>query len=774
MDSRAIRAMQRHDEQRVKRFLQQLRSSNRHPKFNRPGLAAFVGAGGRNSLAAAAQAQLDGLRGTWSSRVAPLVVAGWALARKAASTLAGWPWRRLAAGSGAAVVTVAALAATQVVAGYHDFPPDHWQQRLQQRLGSAIFSSDGQLQGSIFPAALPGTGPDPANYGYIPLQGSLPPVWRASALALEQKSAFDPWRSVCGIDVLGIAKRVLTGSGGGSGFAQQNAKNLLAPDFVRRQGGLGALVDKLREMGAACSLHRALGGAEGMLNLYAAYAPVAQVGGVTRGVEAGARVIFNAAPAEAQPFQQAVLAALVQRPLSITPVSAFQKGCPVLRSTPSAQLSREEIKAASQCHVLARARVALRAALPPGPELEAQIAQVNALEATGIVPANPFDPLPTRRLVNLSSRTRASLSPALVARVAEEAEAVDVPAGSPLTLTMAQPEQFGFGLAARQALKDMDASTAGRETLCLPLAFGGPVRRCPGTPDAPAQADIVLARMAVDNGAITRLYESSRLAFDANNAMGSLAKMVIALVAVRNGYTAQTLVCPRRARDGGRLLRRITRPVHGYTQCGPGQMISFAEAMARSDNLAAYEVARSLPPAELRRGVEALGLRVDPERDPNLAFALAFGTLPATPSQLLAMGQALFGVAYGAPVRSGGPRLLASTRQPAPAYRAVRAWLREDQAAQLRELLQAPAQHPQGTLRHLLGTLQAGKTGTTSAPYGPYPGARPYLQARYTLAYVPADRSVVLAVVHAPAGHALGLHSLDGQLLAPAMKALLQ
>lgn len=784
MDDKTLRTLRRQDARRLQRFLRRLRSRSRPWSFGALDANPFNGGGHLTAGSAAfsvgpagaglGAAGLASFASAWRAIWVPLKDLGTALGRLTLG-LARWPWGRIGLAGAALATSATAFAATQIWIGYHDHPADFWQQRLQQRLGSAIFSIDRQLQGTLFPAEREAGGINLANYGYIRPQVEPPDLWKRGVVALEQQTLFNGARTWCGIDLLGMAKRIATGTGGGSGLAQQDAKHLLEPEDKRGQNAWSDYVLKLREIGAACSLFLSQGGAEGMLLLYASYAPVAQVGGVTRGVEAGAWVLFNMAPQDLQPYQQMLLVTLAQRPLSLTPASAFSKGCLVLRQTRHDALTRDERVAANQCGAIARSRVALRKLLLEGPELDAQIAHLDALELTGIVPANPFDPLPTKRLLNLSTRTQAALSPAMVARVAEEAETLDVPPGTALTLTMAQPDQFAFGKTVREALKQIDASTAGRENLCAPLAFSSPLRHCPGTPDVAARADVVLARMSVETGGITRLFESSRIAFDADNAIGSVGKMVIAMVAVQHGYTASTLVCPRQARDGARLLRRVTRPEYGFKQCSPKELITFAEAMARSDNLAAYDVARALPREDLRRGIEALGLTPDASPRANLPYTLAFGTQAGTPGQLLALGQAMFGVAFGVPARSGGPRVLANNLQPAPAYTRVQALLPgPDQRQALRELLQAPVQHPKGTLHHLQGPLQAGKTGTTSAVIAPHPGARAYVQAKYTLAYSPADRTVVLAIFNAPFGHALGLHSMPGDMLAPAIAALLE
>jgi membrane peptidoglycan carboxypeptidase len=684
------------------------------------------------------------------------------------------PVQRVLLGGGLALVTASALAATQIWLGYTEHPAKYWEHRLQERLGSPIFSRDGQLQGSLFPAQRNSGGLNFADYGYLRSRGDLPPLWTQFVTTLEQQTLFDPWRSVCGLDPLGMLKRVVTGSGGGSGLAEQNARNLAAPEELRSPYRIQQALEKMRLWGAACSLHRARGGAQGMLRLYADYAPVAKVNGTLRGQEAGARILFNRAPVEQEPYQMALLASMAQRPLDLAPAAAFTKGCPALRAASRASLVRDEQNARNQCFNIARARVAVHRVMTGAARDEA-LTRLNELEATGIQPANPFQPLPTKRLVNLSARTQAALGTAVLQHVAEEADALVAPAGQPLTLTMAQPEQTAFVRDVRKALREIEDSPAGRETLCVPLVWGSRLRHCPGTPDAGAHADVVLARMSVEHGTLQRLFESTRLAFSARNALGSVGKMIIALAAAGAGYSAVSPVCPRMARDGARLLRRITRPEHGYASCRPAQHITLAEAMARSDNLAIYDVARSLGPQALRQAIEAVGLQPDGDPKANLAYQLAFGTQAGTPEELMALGQALFGVAFDVPVRSGGPRLLADTTGSAVAYQRVRRLLpKAEQRQALGRLLQAPVQHPAGTLHYLRGSLAAGKTGTTSALQVPSPGARAYLQAKYTLAYVTADRSVVLSLVGAPFGHALALHHLPGEALAPAMGALVK
>lgn len=679
--------------------------------------------------------------------------------------------RRLLVASTAAVGVSVAAAAALVAKGYLHDPADLLD-RIKSRMGSALFSRDHQLLGAVFPKAPQFGGIKYADFGYVPLQGEVPQKWARYVTALEQKALFADSRNICGVDVLGMGKRVLTLRGGGSGLSQQLVKGLHGPDQVRSKNPLVAAGQKFVELGEACRLHLALGGAAGVLNLYAAYAPIAQIDGVTRGVEAGAWTIFGKSPADLTDVESAVLAAAVQRNITAVSPSVFTDGCDKLLALAANQASPDEVKAAEQCRMLRRARHAVKQELS-GAELKAALEEFYKLEHIGVQPVNPFQPISTKRIVNLSSRTASALAPGMLSRITEEAEALDSKPGEPITLTIGQPSHWTFVAEVNKALAGVDSSSSGREQFCVALSAGGRPRHCVGAPEGKARANIVLARVDIASGGITRLYESNRLAFDAPNSIGSIAKTVVAMAAVKYGLSADTLVCPRSARDGVRRLRRETKPEHGYAQCGPDQLIALGEAWARSDSLAAYDVARRILGDErLREALSVLGLTPD-ARSTNLAYDLAFGTQVATPPELLAMGQALFGVVYDVPVRSAAPRLLERTTTEPAVYVAVRAYLPyASQRRELRALLEAPVMHPRGTLHELAPVLGAGKTGTVSSALRPNANSRPYVGGKYVLAYLPTDRSVALVSVTAPVPHPLGVNWLQGLTLAPAMAPL--
>ena len=691
------------------------------------------------------------------------------------------PWRRVVQVGALSAASGLAMASVLATSGYAEYPPSWGLERLHERAGHGVFDAGGMQLGATWdPVALPAGGLiDYNSFGHVPAHDPLPPLYLKVLLTLEHKAHFDGWRNWCGTDVLALTKRVATGTGGGSTFAHQLAKQLLEPDVRRSDFGPVAALQKVREWGVGCSLHRALGGPDGVLRAFSDTAPVAQVRGTTRGPVSGAQVLFGVPLQRATPAQLAVLAALVQRPMSVVPESAFARGCEALRTASASDagpLSQPEKRAKAQCHVLARARFGLRQNLSAGAEIDTALAQIATWERTGLQPQDSFAAVPARRLVNVSDRGRQLLGGPVLQHVARLADDASVPAGHPLTLSLVAPDQLGMRTRLNEVLRQLDASPRAAEMLCVTLLPESAPRHCQGAPAGSAQAELVLLRARIGDGGVVTLHHSSLQAYYRPRQMGSLAKLVVLLAAVRQGLGPDTLVCPRAARANGRVLRRETRPRAGVVDCRPAQHMLLAAATATSDNLAFYELARRLGEPALRQALEALGLKAQPGGG-SLAYALSFGTLPATPAEMLAMGQALFGVAYDVPARAAAPQLLQlDSPAPATAWQAVAALLpAAAQRTALGRLLQAPVSGPGGTLTGLASAgAAAGKSGTASSAITGPGLPRPYQQARLSLTYQPADRSVALAIVAGSEPQPLGQWNLPADLIQPIRAALLR
>lgn len=711
---------------------------------------------------------------------ASLAATGRQLVTAAAVRLRGLPWWSLARGGGLATASGLAMAGVLATQGYLAHDPDWVRARLADRQGNGLFDRDGALIGALYPA---GTRIDTQAFGYVAQREPLPALYRALLLHLEHQH-HDSWRNVAGTDLFSLAQRAVTGSGGGSTLAAQLAKQLAEPEERRSDNLAMALVQKAQGLGITAAVHQALGGPQGVLDAFVSYAPVVQINGTTRGADAGSRVQFGLPLAKASAAQQALLASEVQRPLALADAAAFAPGCAALRAMAHAaavEAGRDTVVARGQCQTLARARVALKAVLPAGPELDQALEQIATWEREGIRPVDRFAPLPTRRQVNLSALTQSVLGPDLLHHVAREADALDLPRGSPIMLSFSGDEQSAFRGEVQAALAAIDAAPTSRELLCVTLSAASGPRHCARVPAGYARADVLLGRVRVVDGGFTRLFHTSSAAWDQPRQAGSIAKLPIAVAAMAAGYTADSRVCPRAARTGGRPLRRDSRVApYGYRNC-EGHEMPLYEAFATSDGLAFFDLARQLGPQRLLAAATALNLATDDEVHAHPAFTLAFGTLRVKPAQMLEAGQALFALAHDLRVRAGAPNLLTVANVAGEAGRP----LAYDQLAallpgtgqreELLRLLQAPVQHRRGTLHSLAGDgIDSGKTGTTSSAFSPAPGQNPYVQSKLALTYQPRDRTVALAVVAGPEPQPLGQSHLPGDLFNPLRRALVR
>lgn len=649
-----------------------------------------------------------------------------------------------------------------MIYGYVTHPASYWQERLSSRLGSPIFSQDGLLLGSTTPLTQ-------GDYGYIRTEKPPIEMWQKFIVALEDKNIFNKYRSICGIDPLGTIHRVARRDGGGSGLAQQDAKNLLAPDEERSSTDI---FGKIAEVGAACSLYNFVGGANGIIRLYAEYAPVTQTGGTTRGVMGGGLAIFGKPPEELSDAQLALLAAMTNRNLSLAEQKIFENNnCANLifeeDLAKRGHLVYKNKNAAEQCKTIKRAKLAVDSVLSGNSiRKNKALAELTALEKVGIQPQNPFQPTyKDKQILNLSLRARTVL-PAAVLEAINSESLNKAKVGEPLIVAMTEGT---FQAEIENLLKNIDKSPV-RNKLCIPLgSVSDTSNRCLGLPFGSTKAEIVLVKVDLSNGGIKRFYASDKLVYDHQYDIASLGKMVIALVAVAEGYSSDSQICPRKINDNGHFLRRVTKPEEGYDQCSPKQLLSFAEVIARSDSLAAYELARSLGNEKLKKGLVTLGFTPN-KKSNNLAYDLAFGTQIATAQQILTASQALFGVAFNIKVREQGPQFLVSDTDNSSRAEIYHKILKDylvsnEQINILRTLLEAPAKHKHGTLQQMSKFLDAGKTGSFSTQ-------NRQAKSRLIIGYSAKDHSINLMIIAAPEKYFLGSHNLSVNIFKPIMAKL--
>jgi hypothetical protein len=683
-----------------------------------------------------------------------------------------------------------AVAAVVAVEAYVDHAPGHWEEQKASRRHSPIFDAEGRLAGSV-------GDPDSVldldaqrNLAFIPLTSSPPPTFVAGLKALEDRSfGSTGWRSWCGIDVPAMVWRWIASRGvaGGSGLVQQYTR-LLKPEWGSEKGLFDKVVRKVRELGASCSVWSSYaegGGAETILFDYASMAPMLQGGGTLRGLAGASHITFGVEPAELSDAQQLLFAAAVRLPLRLLQPGDVDVAC--AKVYPKAGAAFEAAQAAAhparvnQCRIIARAAGVAPKVLQ-GEHLEAALADLQAMQRTGVHVASVFQRVPASKLLNLTNRTAAMLPPTVTMMLVNEVEML--PAfkwGQRLNLTFDADAQRKLGTDFHTALRFVERN--GKSTFCLPLAKTEPLasgftRVCGNGVAEGTSADVIAVKVRLRDGALGGVYSSPSIMLDAPLSAGSLAKLVIVLAAAQAGIDPESRWCPRQIMDGSRPLRRVGVDPSGYTdaQCARGGKYSvrLVDAIARSDNLAAAEVARYLGEKRLLAALTALGF--SPEAGVAIWFSTSFGTLPATPRSMLTAWRALVASAYGVELVGSAPRVLAAaTADPLIALRIL--WLPALTPAateSLRRLLEAPVAAERGTLGFVADAVTAGKTGTTNSMSIDANGRRT-VHAKLALTYQASQGVVNLMVVSAPSsGIPLALHNLPASALAPAHRALLR
>ncbi len=693
------------------------------------------------------------------------------------------PWvKKAGIGVGVTMVSSLAVAATLATYGYVAYPKTYWNERIMERTQSPILGTDGTLIGSVDTVGKL----DPkmeGNRAFIPLEGALPATYKAALLYLENRG-FEAGgvHNLCGIDAPVMVWQMLKsfGRAGGSGLSQQLTKNL--NDWSSEDPAYKKFFRKFIELGASCQLYKTLG-KEQTLRMSASYSPVWQGNGTLRGIEAGARALFDTTPDQLSDALQALLAASAKEPLMLLKDGDVEVPCskvyPVAGNLDfDLVLAKAHAARKNQCRVIYRAKSAVGAVLS-GDARQAALDELVRLERDGITIANPFEPISEKRLVNLSTRTKDALPIGVLAQIKREADDGNYKPGESLTVSFDAVDQHLFNLAMRSALDRVQRSPAGRAALCMPLTKDGDrsfsPQRCAKS-DGKASADVLAVKVDAKTGGIKEIYATTPLLMDSVQSLGSVNKWVIMLAAVADGYTAATPVCPRAAWDGQHPLKRETKPEYGFADCNNGRnTISFAQAIARSDNLAFYDVATTLGVEKLAAAAKALGLG-KPDTEKHLPYALAFGTFGATPRQLLGATQGLVSVTWGLNTTGTAPRILQNiSADQNDSIAAIAKMLPQvAQKETVRALMAAPVSVERGTLGYVRSSdVTAGKTGTVQSAVKSSDGHH-YNHSKWAVTYQRATGDINLWMVASPLPSTpLAKHFIDGSTLGIAHRILL-
>jgi hypothetical protein len=381
--------------------------------------------------------------------------------------------------------------------------------------------------------------------------------------------------------------------------------------------------------------------------------------------------------------------------------------------------------------------------------------ELRQYQEQGVQIVNPFQMIPAKRLINLASRTASTMPESLLVSIEKEVGNQVIEMGEPLDVTIDAVLQNQFEHGLQDSLKRIQAKPTMRKMLCIPLVqddnYTAKPGQCGNDDNVIDRADVLAMRVDVLSGGIKTISASSPLLLDSMQSIGSTAKWVVLLAALADGHAPSEMRCPLSARDGERSLKRVSLPEVGYANCDKGRhLMTWERAIAESDNLVFYDLAKELGEQKLSAAAQALSMLNGPSHE-NLAYALSFGTFGTTPRALIGAAQAMVIVAYGIPIDSPAPHALGHRKTIAnPVIAAIKKLLPEQaQRDALRQLMAAPVQLEGGTLAYLRGVISAGKSGTVQSVMLA-PNGRHYNHGKWNITYQHPQRALNLFFIASP------------------------
>jgi Penicillin binding protein transpeptidase domain/Transglycosylase len=657
----------------------------------------------------------------------------------------------------AAVVLITSVPAALITYGYFKNDDAFYRQLNAQRTLNPILNEKGSLLGAVGLHANAAKGAELFDQSFIPTDPKdVPELFVKTLLALEDRHFENQLRTICGIDVPSFFWRIASSglTAGGSGLVAMTVKQVLA------NGGETKILDRgiryLTNLGAGCRLYRSMMSnqkPDAFLSFSASFLPMAQGNGTLRGITGAAYTFFDKPPNELDDWQLIFLASAVKRQIGVAGENDNKVACTKffpMKNNPEFDPTLIKDKSLANrrnlCLTLARAKN-VTPKLLPHERAESVIAKLQSIEQSGIAPANSFKRIPSSKLINLSTRTHATLSPDLIRLMRSEIEAYDFALGEPIFVGISANAQTQFNLQFKNKLNAIQQSASSRQFLCIPLApsnsvVAAPVlARCDANQSNPYRpAEVLAIKVDVISGGVRLIYSTNPNLLNSAIFIASIAKWIPIVAAVDMGLRETEMLCPKSVTANGVPLRRVTRPAEGFADCTNGKnLISLRDATARSDNLAFYQLAVRIGPKRLADAAAKLGFNVPPDIS-SLPFQVAFGTFSATPAQVVAATQALMGAAYNLKVTGETPRVLAQVQtNPSKATAAVKR-IAVDQSKRLvlQTLLQAPVAND-GTLAR--AKVSAGKTGTGSSSKRDSTG-RPYIFSKFVTAF--NDKSMTI------------------------------
>lgn len=276
----------------------------------------------------------------------------------------------------------------------------------------------------------------------------------------------------------------------------------------------------------------------------------------------------------------------------------------------------------------------------------------------------------------------------------------------PIQLAMSIKAQQAFVSDVKTALVQIDSKLASKLCLnLLPDSRSKPQARCGTTESARVQVYVATA------GHITHSYANDASAFYRPISMGSVAKILGLYVLARTAARTHESWCVKSFAELGNADGFL-----GYANCNaPGAYISGQRATATSNNLAFRWRIAQVEANTIRAELADIGV-TNITTDTHPAAAVATGVVEVSPWLMLTL---LSAVVDDAPPNATSFSLNPNFSVKAKTqFETLRQRLTPEVRAYIRELLQEPIRHPNGTVRHLAGALSKFAIAKSGTPTG--------------------------------------------------------
>ena len=609
------------------------------------------------------------------------------------------------------------------------------------------------------------------DYWALPIEDNLPEYWWKILMTLEDRNVYSI-RNVNGIDVLSpfvIAYSILSGNPrGGSSLCIQVVRSIYNRPPNSSRGKLGLITRKLREIRDCTAFSNSLnrdGTFKELKFMAAAHLPIARggrgskLGRVIHGVNLGSRILFNKKATDINVAEQAILAALVKKPMPLSPL-------------PDSRDDRlDHWKWAKR-----RAAYGLEVTFNDDPAfLKSAIAMLEKIRMPMLNDNPTLNEFKT--MTNPHRRSRHFAGGALTEMIAELKTSTPIEGLLSLTsvkLTIDSKSNKEFENAVNEQLAKIDKSYSKRLSMSVEK-----------------EADVLAVVINNQSGSVERIFvNKSRSLFGTFESyqgrdarpVGSIGK-IIPLIALANVYGATDMFCNKRVSGANGTYIQNYNGDQGSYNCSDAKWYSVKETISRSLSLPLLWAAfRDISQQDVISLSEHFGITPAPGVDARTSLILGMAT--ASPKSVLGMMKELHGELFNSSTYSSELSLInervyqQTNPRPDNADSKIKTYrnitpINHVNRPVLRETLNAPFLG-NGTLSSIYSTIShhfdnfIGKTGTSDATND---GTR---DKWFLFSFGKEQESyTALLLVGSPhPEYPLG-HKLSGQMFAPILNLLI-